>query len=224
MGDEGIRHSLETEHRDEQDETYRRLLKDKVIWLAKDMPAKGADIDRKPWKKKQYAGKLIKSEERDNKFYKSEAFLDENYTRVTDDKGREHWEDDKGGKYFLDSPIEVTQYFLTIEVLDGEKAGDWCWVYAPHRFGLKKDGTPFGNRAKIALAIDENFDLNGGIEDDNSDLLERPFFFTAQPKEDAQYCKVTDFLPMDADDKVKYTLGATDETQPADGEGGVAPW
>jgi len=222
VGDEGIRHSIATEERDEQDETYRKLLKEKVIWLAKDMPSKGESVDRAPWKKKMYPGKLVSSELVDNRYFKSEEFLDKDYKRVVGDNGRTHWEDDKGNKYFLDDPIEQTQYKLVIEVLDGEKAGDWAWVFAPHRFGYKKDGTPFGNRLKIALAIDENFDASLGIEDDNSDLLYKPFYFTAQPKEDAKYCKVTDFLPMDDSDKVKYVLGATEAVAKPDDED--VPW
>lgn len=190
---------------------FERLKETGDVWMAKDMPSTGGGIERKPWKKRQYAGMVVKSEERDNNFFKDEAFLDSKYERVTEDNGRVHWVDDKGNKFFLDDPVERTQYFLTIEVLDGEKKGDWCWVWAAHRFGYKKDGTPFGARAKIALAIDEDFNLMGGIEDDNSDLLNKPFYFTVEPKADPQYCKVRDFLPMDAADKVKYELGATDE-------------
>ena len=179
--------------------------------MAKDTPAQSAEYkERKPWKKKQYAGKVIKSELRDNRFFKDQEFLDKNYTQVADDNGRMHWEDEKGGKFYLDDPIEATQYFLTIEVLEGEKKGDWAWVYAPHRFGFKKDNTVFGVRAKIALAIDEDFDLHAGIEDDNSDLLDKPFYFVASPKDDPQYAKVTDFLPMEADERAAFILDATE--------------
>lgn len=202
---------MELEH-EQAKAKWNELIEEGDIWMAKDMPAKGGDnTERKPWKKKQYAGMLVNSELRDNRFFKDEEYLDSKYSRV-EEKGRCHWVDDKGNKFFLDDPIERTQYFLTIEVLDGDKKGDWCWVWAPHRFGYKKDNTVFGVRAKIALAIDENFDINSGIEDDNSDLLRKPFFFTAEPKSDPQYCKVTDFLPMEAEDKVKYVLGAEEVT------------
>ena len=176
--------------------------------MAKDTPSKTEYTERKPWKKKQYAGKVIKSELRDNRYFKDEEYLDKNYHRVEDDKGRIHWEDEKGGKFYPDRPEEITQYLLTIEVLDGEKKGDRCWCFAPHGFGFKKDNSLFGVRAKIAKAIDEDFDLHEGIEDDNSDLLEKPFYFVAQPKDDPQYCKVTDFLPMEADEKARYSFDA----------------
>jgi len=180
--------------------------------MAKDMPSKGGEaVERKPWKKKQYAGMLVGSELRDNKFFRDEAFMDAHgYERVDDGKGRFHYEDKDGKKYYLDDEVERTQYFLTIEVLDGDKKGDWAFLWAPHRFGYKKDGSVFGIRAKIAKAIDEDFDLFFGIEDDNSDLMHKPFFFTAEPKGDPQYCKVTDFLPMEKEERVKYSLGASE--------------
>lgn len=198
-------------------EPFKRLIEKGDVWMSKDKPSTGSGIERKPWKKRQYVGKVIRSEERDNNFFKDEAYLDSKYTRVEDDKGRVHWEDDKGAKFYLDDPVERTQYFLTIEVLDGEKRGDWCWVWAPHRFGYKKDGTVFGVRAKIALAIDEDFNLMDGIEDDNSDLLDKPFYFTVEPKQDPQYCKVRDFLPMEPSERVKYMLGA-DEVEAKEGD------
>lgn len=180
--------------------------------MAKDTMASNTNKERLPWKKKQYAGKAIACEERPNNFFKDEDYYEKKgYQKVETDK-RPYWLDDSGKEWYLDDEVERTQFFFTIEVLDGEKKGDWCWIWAPHRFGYKKDNTPFGVRAKIALAIDENWNLGpgGGIEDDNSDLLNRPFFFTAEPKADKQYCKVTDFLPMDKEERVKYELGATE--------------
>ena len=194
--------------------------------MTKDTAAQSAGSkERLPWKKKQYAGKLVKSELRDNRFFKDEAYYtDKGFDKVETDKGA-YWIDPKDGKeWYLDDEVERTQYFLTLEVLDGDKKGDWAFLWAPHRFGYKKDGTVFGIRGKIALAIDEGWNLGtgGGIEDDNSDLLERPFFFTAEPKADKQYCKVTDFLPMDAEEKVKYSFDAADvDKTPADKDGNI---
>lgn len=183
--------------------------------MAKDTAATSANKERLPWKKKQYAGMLIKSELRDNRFFRDEAYYaDKGYQKVETDKNP-YWIDDAGKEWYLDDEIERTQYFLTLEVLDGEKKGDWAFLWAPHRFGYKKDGTPFGVRGRIALAIDENWNLGpgGGIEADNSDLLDRPFFFTAEPKQDKQFCKVTDFLPMEKEERVKYSLGASEASE-----------
>ena len=200
---------MELEH-EQAKAKWNELVEEGTIWMAKDTAAQNTNKERLPWKKKQYAGMLVASEVRDNRFFKDEAYYaDKGYTKVETDK-KPYWIDDSGKEWYLDDEVERTQYFLTIEVLDGDKKGDWCWIWAPHRFGYKKDNTPFGNRAKIALAIDEKFDLHAGIEDDNSDLLDRPFHFTAEPKADPQYCKVTDFLPMDEDDRVKYSLGGSE--------------
>ena len=198
-------------------EAMHDLVREGVVWL-KDTAVENTKKERLPWKKKQYAGMLVASELRDNRFFKDEAYYTEKgYTKVETDK-QPYWVDDSGKEWYLDNEIERTQYFLTIEVLDGDKQGDWCWVWAPHRFGYKKDNTPFGVRAKIALAIDEDWNLGagGGIEDDNSDLLRKPFYFTVEPKPDKQYCKVTDFLPMEKADRIKYELGATEDAGYAD--------
>lgn len=155
--------------------------------MAKDKPVQTTDFERADWHDAVYPVKMIKSEEIHNKFFRSEP-----------------WTDDRGNNRPADDEVEKTQYKLTFEVLDGEKKGDWLWAFAPHRFGVKTDGTVWGLRAKIAKAIDPEWDVEEGIESDNSDLLERGLLAVVTPKADPQYAKVVAWLPMAPEDSAKH--------------------
>jgi len=175
--------------------------------MPKDKPIDSGAPERKDWKKRPYPFCVVKSEVRPNTWFSSDYKCANNTCRhklSPDDFAllEEQVCPECGGDkfYFPDRPEDANQYLLVLEVLDGEKRGDWAWLWARTTFGKKGDGTPWGTRALLALSIDPDFNLDEGIEPDNSDLMFRPFMAMATPQEDPQYCKVSGFYPVPDDD------------------------
>jgi hypothetical protein len=206
MGDEGIRHSLETEHRDEQDETYRRLLKDKVIWLAKDMPVEYDDKERLPWEAEYYELQLIGAEEHPNKYYDPEPHKN----------GR--GEDVDG-----DSIIFEKNWHLKFAVAKGEKAGDWLFVnFVSKYWRIKKDGSIVGKLPRIAMALDPTLTVER-LKTEGIDIEAQVGQFcraSIEPTADGKYGNVTAWAKSKLTDTEKATvmLGSPDTAARLDGE------
>jgi len=164
-------------------------------------PSQGSmSIEREPWiaeDKDVYPLKLLKYEERDNKFYLTPDQLDQEYGKRPD--GQKYWEDKKGNKVFHD-PEDATQFLITFEIIGGGKhSGEWVSVFARKWYTI--DGK--GKLAIIAKAIDTDYDLSKGVDLDAliSDLCRG----SIEPKKsDTKYGHITEFLPMRAADKAKY--------------------
>jgi hypothetical protein len=167
--------------------------------MAKTMPAQGASIERADWVKDDYVVALMadKTKTVDNPFYQDEEKLHEKYGEP--EKGERYWLVEKKGevkKVYPDFPEDAKQFSLVFEVLDGEKHGDWLFVYCSPRYYKKKDGKWGGKRAEIVLSAKPDFDLESGLEDDWSDIDGVPLRANVEPQTNPQYGKATGFMPL----------------------------
>ena len=173
--------------------------------VAKTMPSTGAaGAERADWTKDVYVVVLVKTDETEkrpatpglveNPFFHSAEMLCEKYGDPVE--GERYWLDPKGSKEYASFDEDRNQWSLTFEVLDGDKRGDWLFVYASPRFYQKKDGTWGGKLAAIYQAALPGYDLTQGIEDDLSDIIGLPLRVSAEPKDNPQYVKVNDWLPV----------------------------
>lgn len=167
--------------------------------VSKTMPASAASTDRAEWVKDDYviALKADKAKKVPNPFYMSAEKLQEKYGDPV--KGERYWMVEKKGevkKVYPDFPEDAEQWSLVFEVLDGEKEGDWLFVYASPRFYKKSNGEWAGKLATIYLAANPKFDLSQGIEDDFSDIDGIPLRANVVPQDNPQYGKATDFMPL----------------------------
>lgn len=182
--------------------------------MAKTMPAEGGggSVDRADWEADDYIVALKKAEPVENRYYEDVAALQKRYGEPEGHNahGTPFWIVE-GKKKYPDFPEDRTQWKLIFEVLEGDKAGDWLFVYASPRFWPKSDGTWGGKLAAIYLAADPAFPLHEGIEDDLSDLLGIPLRVGVEPKAgDAKFAIVKQWLKLKSDaDRAKYAkLGA----------------
>lgn len=191
--------------------------------MVKTMPAEDTSVERKPWKKAQYAVRIRwdKSEYIDNQFYRSEVSLNEKYGKRPE--GQYHWLNEKEEKVYASHPNEAKQWKLVLEVQVGDKKGDWLWAYVSPYYKPKKEGGWYGKAAALALAVDEEFDLTQGIDFEN-DIGDKPFLVSVEPDaKNAQYGKVTDYFPMDLEAKAKLVTNDVTTKDGAKCESGPDP-
>lgn len=176
----------------------------------------GSSRERADWVKDVYNVKLVRAEIVENPYYRDAVALTKKYGEPVEG----YWTTDKDERIRADFPEDAHQWRLTIEVLDGEKKGDWLWAFASPRLGLKKDGGWWGRAAAIISAIDATQLPDGSLgdkvwaltaEDAWGELMELPFRVSVEPKKDPQYGKVNDWLPMKAEDKKAYDAPVEDE-------------
>jgi hypothetical protein len=171
-----------------------------VAGMAKVKPSEASSADRADWTRDDYIVELVEAEKEPNQYFMSEAMLCEKHGNPV--PGERYWMVD-GKKRYPDWPEDEHQWKLKFVVLDGEKEGDWLRVWASPRFYQKKDGTWGGKLAAMYLAADPTFNLIEGIEDDLSDLMHKPLRAVVEPKENPQYAKVNDWLPMKPADSTR---------------------
>lgn len=179
-----------------------------VIWLGKVDPSTTGTTERKPWKKGVYPVRCIKCEEVPNRFYMTPEELDKKYGKRPE--GQSYWVDEKGNKVHH-NVRDMYQFSLTFEVVDGAYKSQWAFVYASKYFTT--DGK--GKLAKIALALNPDYNLE---ELDTDDFYAGLCMAVIEPKDDPQYGRVTEFIAMEPEDKVKYDLGATDDGVAKEGD------
>lgn len=152
------------------------------------MPYSGAGDkrDRKPWEPDTYYFRLLKAEEKPNRFYHAEE-----------------WTDQNGKKRRPDDPVEQTQYSLTFECVKGEKKGDWAWFFCAHWYTA--DGR--GKRAQIAQALDPDIILAKGLAKDWSDLIGKVCKIFVDPKDDPSYCRMLKFIPLKDSERLDAEFG-----------------
>lgn len=191
--------------------------------MGKVMPAESSGgFERTDWLKDDYVVALIaeKAKRVPNPFYMSAGKLQEKYGDPV--KGERYWMVEKKGevkKVYPDFPEDAEQWSLVFEVLDGDKRGDWLFVYASPRVYKKKDGTWGGKLANIYLAADPTFDLSAGYEDDLSDLDGKPLRANVVPQDNPQYGKATDFMPL----KKGYVVPKLPDGNPVADSGDFGP-
>ena len=172
---------------------------------------KGDGRERADWETDVYPVALVKAEKVHNRFYRDAAALNGLYGKPSDDGA---WINDKGDKVYPDWPEDENQWNLTFEVLDGEKKGDWLWVFASPRFGIKRDGSWFGKLAAVIAAIDKDElpDTSTGdigpwaLTKDGAldEFMHRPLRASVEPKPDPQYAKVLAWSAMKPAEAKKY--------------------
>jgi hypothetical protein len=184
---------------------------------------KGEGRERADWETDMYPVALVKAEKVANRFYRDAAALTGLYGKPTDDGS---WLNDKGDKVYPDWPEDEHQWSLTFEVLDGEKKGDWLWVFASPRFGMKRDGQWFGKLAAIIGAIDagELPDMSTGdtgpwaltAEGSLDEFFNRPLRASVEPKPDPQYAKVLAWAAVKKGEKYAAPKPAAKDSGTAD--------
>lgn len=186
---------------------------------------KGEGRERADWETDMYPIALIKAEKKPNKFYRDADALTSEYGKPEADG---YWLNSKQEKVYPDWPEDECQWNLTFEVLDGEKKGDWLWVFASPRFGIKRDGQWFGKLAAIIGAIDaaELPDLTTGdtgpwaltAESALDEFFNRPLRASVEPKPDPQYAKVLAWAPVKKGAKYAAPKPSEAPADPAIGE------
>ena len=167
--------------------------------MAKDMPAAFAETERLPWEADYYELRLIGAEEKPNKFYHDEAYIDD---RTGDAKP-------------ADNPQLAYNWCLKFEVAQGEKKGDWLFVnFISKYFRFKKDGKIVGKLPEIAMALDPTL-TPAIMERDGIDIESQVGQFcrgSIKPKENGKYADVTAWAKtkLSETDQELIKLGATE--------------
>jgi hypothetical protein len=174
-----------------------------VIWMVKPIFVGDGDFSREPWPDGEWVTFRIRSTEVKKK-YQSE---DEDCIGVIAEALDEPW---------------VSQWaYIDVNHLryTRDAEGKIIKEKTTHNLAFGKDNEPLSTWAKLAMAVDEDFDP--GAADPHpelEDMVGKMFRGFIEPRKNPKYAKFLKYKPLSAAEKVKYDLGATDDGVAKEGD------
>lgn len=123
------------------------------------------------------------------------------------------------------------------EALDEPWTGQWAYIDVNHlrytrdtegkiikketkpNLAFGKDNEPLSTWAKLAMAVDEDFDLGSAdLHPELEDMVGKMFRGFIEPRKNPKYAKFLKYKALSKADKVKYDLGAEEETVAKEGD------